>query len=236
MPADVVIVEQGGRGGVADYTGQLARALRDQGVAVELATATDHHYRALEGVRVRAVFPYLRAGSAWRVLVRRLRLHKVYNGLGYLLAMVRVLPAARQARVVHVQGLDIPPLALLGFVALRLAGARIVHTPHNTFERGSVGFARSRRLLGRLSAHVIVHADADREAMDPALRAKAVVIPHGTYEALAHGGRPGIVRLRAPSSALTMARSCCCASGSCGPTRASTTSWRPPPRYRRSTS
>lgn len=183
------MIEQGGRGGVADYTGQLVAALAAAGVRVELATATDHRIDVPAGVAVRPVFPYLRGGTPLRDALRRLEAQKVLNALGYVVAHVRLLAAARRADVVHVQGGHFPPLVLLAFGLLRLAGTPLVWTPHNTFERSASGvLARVRRALERFPARVVVHAQADLPALAPGTRAKAVVVPHGEYGALAAAG------------------------------------------------
>lgn len=186
------MIEQGGRGGVADYTAELARALDAAGVEVELATATDHVLALPASVAVRAVFPYLRGGTRRRDALRRAKGQWPYNALGYLLAHLRLLGAARRADVVHVQGGHFPPLVLLAFSLLRLTGTPLVWTPHNTFERGGAAWlARVRRALERFPARVIVHARADVPALLPATRGRAVVIPHGEYGALAAaGGEP----------------------------------------------
>lgn len=180
----VLVIEQGGRGGVADYTEQLVAALAEAGLEVELATALDHRYGPLPGVRVVPVFPYLRGGSPLRDLARRLRLQRLTNAAGYYAAVLRLLGRARRADVVHVQGGHFPPLVALALATLAAAGARIVHTPHNTFQRGRP-WTRSFALAGRFPVRVIVHAEADLAALDPAVRAKAVVVPHGEYGALA---------------------------------------------------
>ncbi len=44
QPRRLLMIEQGGRGGVADYTGALVQALAARGWRIELATADDHLY------------------------------------------------------------------------------------------------------------------------------------------------------------------------------------------------
>ncbi len=172
---------------MSDYTAALCAALAQEGAGVVLATAGDHHYPDHDGVVVRGVFGYLRGGSWWRDLLRRVKVHKIYNGLSYLLAYARLTRAARQADVVHVQGFDTAPLVCLAFLWLRLIGARLVHTPHNTFERGGA-FGPFHELMAHLPLKVIVHAQADVPALPARVRRRAVVIPHGEYGALAAGG------------------------------------------------
>src|SRR3954452_18285134 len=149
------MLEQGGRGGGADYTGALRGGVAAEGQPVELVTATDSliPVPAL-GVREHRLVRYFRPTSAWRRAVRRARLGPVMNALLYLAAVPRIVALGRKARLVHVQG-GFPPLTLVLGLALRLARVPLVHTPHNTFDRGRQ-FPRSRRWVGRLSARVIV--------------------------------------------------------------------------------
>ena len=45
----LLMIEQGGRGGVADYTAELVAALAAEGWTVTLATAADHRYPSARG-------------------------------------------------------------------------------------------------------------------------------------------------------------------------------------------
>ena len=58
-----MILEQGGRGGVTDYTASLAAGLADRGWKVQIATASDHLYPPYPGVEALPIFHYVRAGS-----------------------------------------------------------------------------------------------------------------------------------------------------------------------------
>lgn len=181
------MLEQGGRGGVADYTGALVAALAAEGQPVELVTAADSLIPVPDtGVREHRLVRYLRPTSAWRRAVRRLKLGPMANSLLYVAAVPRVVALGRRSRLVHVQG-GFSPLTLVLALGLRLARVPLVHTPHNTFDRGRQ-FPRSRRWVGLLSARVIVHARADLANLPPDVARHAVVIPHGEYGALARGG------------------------------------------------
>ena len=184
----VLLIEQGGHGGVADYTAELAHALADRGWTVELGTATDHMYEPHPGVTVHKVFPYFRGSSrAWRAM-RRVRLTSAINALRFLLAIPRLARLARRTRLVHCQGWELAPLGVPVVAAMRLAGATVVQTSHNTFERGAMSFERTHRALGSMAARTIVHTQADVPALlEPASR-RAVVIPHGEYGGLARTG------------------------------------------------
>jgi glycosyltransferase involved in cell wall biosynthesis len=179
----VLIVEQGGRGGVADYTGALVRALAAQGCAVELATARDHRYADVAGVRARPVFRYVRGRGPLGRLIRRAGLGRLANGLLFLAAVPRLARLARRTRLVHTEGWELLPLGVLAVAAMRLAGATVVQTEHNTFVRGG-SRERSRRALAALTARTVVHSRADLARTYGA----AVVIPHGEYRTLAGTG------------------------------------------------
>lgn len=180
----VLVLEQGGRGGVADYTADLVAALHRQGWRVELATATDHLVRVDPAVRIRAVFYYFRGGSPWRDLVRRVGVGRLINAFAYLCAVVALLPAARRATVVHVQGGEFPPLLALASMLMRVSGAPTVLTPHNVFDRG-IQWRRSTELTRRLVDRIVLHASADLNALSERTQLKADVIPHGEYGSLA---------------------------------------------------
>src|SRR5256885_14153479 len=99
----VLLFEEGGRGGIADYTEALAGALAQEGVDVELATATDHEYELPASVRVHALIRFLRPSTRWNRVLRRLRLNKAITGVRFLLAVPRIARLARHARLVHIE-------------------------------------------------------------------------------------------------------------------------------------
>ena len=185
------MIEQGGRGGVADYTGELVRALAARGWAIDLATADDHLYEPVDGVTPQPVFHYLREDTAFGRALRRGGLKRAVNGVLFLLALPRLVQLARRADVVHSQGWEIPQIGLLAMACLRLAGRPIVQTAHGTFERSS-RFLRVRKIVreatARLAARTIVHSEADVARLPPAGAARAAVIPHGEYGGLARTG------------------------------------------------
>jgi D-inositol-3-phosphate glycosyltransferase len=190
----LLMIEQGGRGGVTDYTEELTRALAGQGWQVTLATAADHIYPPIDGVTVEPVFRYVRDSSAVGRLLRRRGLGRAVNGLRFLLALPRLAWLARRADIVHSQGWEIPQIGLVAVLCLRLAGTPIVQTAHGTFERAS-SFLRTRllvrRLTGRLTVRTIVHTQADLARVSAWVGDRGVVIPHGEYGGLASkGGTP----------------------------------------------
>jgi glycosyltransferase involved in cell wall biosynthesis len=188
----LLMVEQGGRGGVSDYTIELVAALAAEGWAVTLATAADHLYRPVAGVSFAPVFHYTRGHSRIARALRARGLGKPLNGLRFLTAIPRLMALAARADIVHSQGWEVPQLGPLVLVCLRLTGTRIVQTEHGTFDRsqdrllGSAPLAR--RLTGRLAARIVVHTQADLHRAEPSIGARAVVIPHGEYGGLARSG------------------------------------------------
>jgi glycosyltransferase involved in cell wall biosynthesis len=185
------MIEQGGRGGVADYTSALVRALAARGVTVELATARDHRYDELPPeVVVHALFRYVRDEHRPGRILRRARLGRLANGVLFVSALPALARLGRRADVVHTQGWEYAPLGLLAVATLRVFGATVVQTEHNTFERES-SLERTRRLLARLTARTIVHTRADLPHAYADARGHAVVIPHGEYGSLARTGGPG---------------------------------------------
>ncbi len=183
----LLMIEQGGRGGVADYTAELARALAAEGWQVDLATAADHLFEPPPRVTVHGVFHYVRGHTPLARGVRRLGFGPLANGLRFLLAIPRLVRLGRRCEITHSQGWEFAPLGLVAIVCLRLAGVRVGQTSHNTFERGRQSH-RTYAWLARLTAFTIVHAEADLPRVPSAGRARTVVIPHGEYGALARAG------------------------------------------------
>jgi len=181
------MIEQGGRGGVADYTAQLAGALAAEGWQVALATAEDNLYPPMPGVTVHLVFHYVRGRTPAGRAVRRLGLGAIVNGLAFLAALPRLVLLARRADLSHTQGWEYAPLGVVAIICLRLAGARVVQTSHNTFERGR-RLDRTHRLLARLTVRTIVHTQADLARVPREAEGRVAVIPHGEYGGLAHTG------------------------------------------------
>ena len=189
-PGSVLLVEEGGIGGVADYTEALAGALAAAGWQVRLATGRDHPPGTPPGVVVHRMFPYVRGRGPLGRLVRRARLSQVVNGTTHLIADVLIAGMARGCDVVHVQGEEWPPLGAALAGMLRAAGRPVLYTPHNTFSRDGRSHARANALIRRWARTIVVHSRYDLGALAPGEAAKAVVIPHGEYGGLARRGAP----------------------------------------------
>lgn len=206
MQRRLLMVEQVGRGGVADYTAELTRALAAEGWRVELATADDHRYAPAPGVRIHRAFHYVRGHTPVGRAVRRCGLGPAINGLRFLAAIPRLMALARRSDLVHVQKWDFAPLGAVAVGFMRFAGATVVQTSHNTFERGRP-LDCTHRMLARLTTRTIVHTEVDLERA-PRVRGEAggrvVVIPHGEYGGLARAG--GVVDRDAARARLEIAR------------------------------
>jgi glycosyltransferase involved in cell wall biosynthesis len=186
-PPRVLLVEEVGQGGLADYTNELAQALGRAGWEVHIATARDHQATP-SNATVHRVFPYIR-GRRWPGrLARGMRLSRPLNGITHLVGDLVVARLARRCDVVHVQGEEWPPLGAFQALLLRAVGRPAVYTPHNTFDRGSRSYPRAHRLIRRCAARIVVHSDYDRGALSAAELRKAVVIPHGEYGDVARRG------------------------------------------------
>jgi glycosyltransferase involved in cell wall biosynthesis len=194
----VLLLEEGGQGGVAAYTAELAAALARAGWLVHVASSRDNELPAAPGVRVHALFPYLRGPGTLRRALRALGLARPLNGLGHLAMTVPAVRVARRCDLVHVQGGEWPPLRAAQMLVLRCAGRPLVYTPHNTFDRGGRSYPRAHALIRRCAARIVIHAEHDRTGLSSAQARKAVVIPHGEYGGLAAraeaGGDPDAIR------------------------------------------
>jgi D-inositol-3-phosphate glycosyltransferase len=179
------MIEQGGRGGVADYTAQLTRALGAAGLQVALATADDHLYEPAPGVTVYGVFHYVRGHSQPARWLRRVGLGPVANAVRFFSAIPRLRRLAREADIVHAQGWEFAPLGVIAIACLRLTGVPVVQTSHNTFERGRAALRRTYRALASLTARTIVHTQADLERVPFEAAGRVAVVPHGEYASLA---------------------------------------------------
>jgi glycosyltransferase involved in cell wall biosynthesis len=187
----LLVIEQGGRGGVADYTAALVGALAVDGWTVAVASADDHLYPSVHGVAIHPVFHYMRGDTPLRRALRRCKLGPVVNGVSFMLALPHVVRLARDAEIVHTEGWEVPEIGLVALLCLRLAGVTVVQTLHGIVER-SGRLARTRRLItligGQLTARTIVHTQADLALLPASVRRRTIVIPHGEYGGLARTG------------------------------------------------
>lgn len=182
-----MLLEPLGRGGIAEYTRELAVALAGESATVEVLTARDHGYGAPAGVTVAGLVPWLRASGRVSRALRAARLGPVVNALKFVALLPRIVRHARRAELVHIQGFYFPPLLALAMLLIRAAGVPVVHTPHNTFDRGRA-HRLPRRVMAGSSARTIVHARADLPALPRPER--GVVVPLGEFGRAARESPP----------------------------------------------
>ncbi len=187
-PRRLLLVEEGGIGGVANYTAELASAVAQAGWDVHLATGSDHDPTTTPGVHVHPLFRYVRGRTRLGRMVRGLRLARPINGAMHLAAGIAVARMARHYDIVHVQGEEWPPLGAAQAVMLRAASRPVIYTPHNTFDRSARSYPRSHAIIRRCAATIVVHSEYDRSLLPIGLAPKTVVIPHGEYGNLARRG------------------------------------------------
>jgi len=170
MRERVIMIEPSGRGGIAQYTWCLSRALASAGASVSLLTARDYEWRGAFPVDdVHAVFNGTRTppGELWKTL-RRL---------------------AADARVWHLQSGPRPGWLAALVPVLRRAGARrVLVTAHNAVPHnaGPSGRWTSRLLFNQADA-LFVHGSAVKnDVVRVAGRAcpPVVEIPFGDMGAL----------------------------------------------------
>ena len=176
------MIEQGGRGGVADYTAELVAALAAEGWTVTLATAADHRYRPIDGVTVRPVFHYMRGATR---LARALRARGLGRA-GQRPALPRGAPApdaaGRAARTSCTPRAGRSPQ--IGLARRRLPAPHRQPRSCRPSTARSIGRAPSvrtrrltRRLSARLTARTIVHTQADLDPHRAAARRARVGDP-----------------------------------------------------------
>ena len=146
----LLMIEQGGRGGVADYTAELSAALAAEGWRVTLATAADHRYSPDRGRHDLTDLPL----HPWRLAARpppaRARSWASRcNALRFLAAIPRLMGLAAHADIVHTQGWESPLIGLPAVACLRLTG-----------HAGGADRARSLRTHELASAHAPASAPA----------------------------------------------------------------------------
>ncbi len=149
------LVEPLGRGGPYQHAMAVAEGLARLGHDVVLHTATDAELIP-DHVAVCRCFDW-RRGVAGRVR-RRVSIAGRY--------LTRTLPhlarSARRGDLFHLQGMFKPALGFAMLALLRLTGARVVHSPHNTFSRkGRVSDLAFMKLSARVAQATIVFSEQD---------------------------------------------------------------------------
>ncbi len=152
----VHLIEVAGEGGIYQHTLAVAALLRREGVPVTLHTSQHREIEPPPGVEVCDCFKWFRhlpRGPVRRVLI----------GLSYTFwSSPHLLRRVHRGEVAHYQGHLLRPITATLLWLLRLRGARVVHSPHNTFNRVHLpldDFAL--RMCTRAAARSIVFSDFD---------------------------------------------------------------------------
>ncbi len=183
MSKRLLLIEQGGNGGVCHYTFELTNALADQGAEVGLFTATDYELEDKE----RTFTLYNKIKWCRNDLLKKLKLNKILNIVYYLLALFSLagIILKNKYKIVHIQGMYFLPMNVLTVCVIKLLGCQFVFTPHNTFQRYNKKSFESLYLwLLKQAKKIVVHSAFDKERLsthyliDPG---KVEVIPHGNY-------------------------------------------------------
>ncbi|MEO0438600.1 MAG: glycosyltransferase family 4 protein [Pseudomonadota bacterium] len=187
----ILEIETFGRGGLAHYAFNLARALGDRGHQVDLLTAADYelgHFTQSSNVRTHPLLRNLsaRLGSSWPSPLAALG-----RKSEALVDAYRAALFANQLKpdLIHLHSTNSSALAYL--VALKTTNIPIVTTTHVVTPHESMAFQN--QIYGhihRLPELRIAHSEADRQRLIREFGAPApgtVVIPHGDYTFFAEG-------------------------------------------------
>jgi glycosyltransferase involved in cell wall biosynthesis len=156
---EIHLFEPSGYAGVFQHACRVGQLLRARDLRVVLHTGHEHEQVQADGVELCACSWWSRgtrsAGRSARIATR---------------FVARTLPHLRQAvprgAVLHVQGIAAAgALTLLTLELARLGGRRVVYSPHDTFSRRGRLDAALLRVARRVPHAMIVHSDADHEAL-----------------------------------------------------------------------
>jgi glycosyltransferase involved in cell wall biosynthesis len=154
------LFEPTGYAGVFQHACRVAELLHLAGRDVVLHTGHEHEPVRIDGVKLCTCSWWPRqeprgARRSFRIAVR---------------FATRTIPhlrrSARDGAVLHLQGIAASgPLTLLALALARLGDRRVVYSPHDTFSRRGPLDGVLLRLALRLPHAVIVHSEADAEAL-----------------------------------------------------------------------
>jgi glycosyltransferase involved in cell wall biosynthesis len=157
---EIHLFEPSGYAGVFQHACRLAQLLGRRDLRVRLHTGHHHERVDLSDVE-------LCTCSWWPRDQRRGRTRTIRIAARFIL---RTLPHLRRSThpstILHVQGIAAGGgLTLLTLLSARLAGRRVVYSPHDTFSRRGRFDAYFLQLALRVPHAVVVHSQADVEAL-----------------------------------------------------------------------
>jgi glycosyltransferase involved in cell wall biosynthesis len=166
--AEIHLFEPTGYGGIFQHACRIAECLSQTGRRVVLHTGHQHEDVALDGVDICACsrWPH----SADRSSIRNLTRRSIIAIRLLVYTLPHLLKSMPPGAILHVQG--IAPSGVLNWMimyAARLAGHRVVYSPHDTFSRRGAIISAVDNMLLRLAyrpAHaIIVYSEVDKQRL-----------------------------------------------------------------------
>ncbi|MEI2401378.1 glycosyltransferase family 4 protein [Niallia taxi] len=179
----ILVIEQGGNGGVCHYTYELINALSENEVSVGLFTSND--YELIDSPRNFQL--YNKIYWSRNKVLKKLKINKVLNILYYLISLFSLYKIIKKEKynTVHIQGLYFLPLNVLTLRIAKMMKCKIIFTPHNTFPRYNKEYLNNYfQLMFRYSNKIIVHSEFDFNRLVNSYKInekKISVIPHGNF-------------------------------------------------------
>jgi glycosyltransferase involved in cell wall biosynthesis len=166
--AEIHFFEPTGYGGIFQHACRIAECLSQNGRRVVFHTGHQHEDVALEGVDICECSWWPR--SADRSSIRNLT-RRFFIAIRLLaVTLPHLLKSMPPKAILHVQG--IAPSGVLNWLimyAMRLAGHRIVYSPHDTFSRRGAIISAIDNMLLRLAYRpaqaIIVYSQADKQRL-----------------------------------------------------------------------
>jgi glycosyltransferase involved in cell wall biosynthesis len=156
----VHLIETVGEGGIYQHTVAVAQILDESGVQVTLHTAADREIEPPAGVEVCDCVKWFRQTP--RGLRRKLLIAFSYA----FYTTPHLVWRVKRGQVAHYQAHLMRPVTAALMWLLRLRGARVVHSPHNTFVRWYIPLAeRTLRLCSRAAVKSIVFSAHDADVI-----------------------------------------------------------------------
>ncbi len=169
------IISPLGYTGIAYYDFSLCYALSAAGLEVDLFSVDNHIVAKEPNFKKRAIFVNTYGDSS-----------RVNKGLHYLQALIKsyIFILKKKYKIVHFQKMELPLLDAVLFVLLKVAGKKIVYTPHDIVPFKYKRIRYPIWLTYRIPDSLIVHNRQNSVDLQEKFGIKAdriSVIPHGNY-------------------------------------------------------
>lgn len=186
----VCIISPLGYCGIAYYDYSLCRALSESGLKVDLFSVDN--YIVGEELNFNKVDLFIGTHGD---------ISRIKKGVNYLRALIKAffLILKKKHEIIHLQKMELPVIDCVFFILLRLAGKKIVYTPHDIIPFKYRRLRYPIYLSYKLSDAIIVHNEKNR--IDLAhyfgfARDRISVIPHGNYDYFLKGVQRSEARQR----------------------------------------